>query len=126
PCVGRRADGFSGLSIPGGVFDRLMGRSPLSRGFEELIQSAFADPRPDHLAWLLAVIPDHDPDHAMWELRYLRASLLVYAAATAPLDDGTAAQVALEVESLLRRDSRVDRAKRDVALSQYRLRCAGY
>jgi hypothetical protein len=89
-------------------------------------REAFAEPAAADVRWLAALAPDHDQDHALWELRYARRAMFFHAARRDALTDDIAAAVAHALEDAMQADPAVDSAKREMALSQFNSRLRAY
>jgi hypothetical protein len=87
---------------------------------------AFADPAPGDTSWLASLTPDHDMDHALWELRYARRAMYFHAARRDALTDDIAAAVAHALEDAMDADPAVDTAKREIAGQQFNARLRAY
>ena len=105
---------------------RLTGSGDLRQGAELVVAAAFAEPDESDVAWLDEVTPDHDADHARWELRYARRALVYHAARRDSLDDRTPAAVAHALEEALAHDPHADAALRDLSDQQFNTRLRTY
>jgi hypothetical protein len=91
-----------------------------------LVQSLFAEPEPEQIAWLTALEPNGDEDHARWELRYARRAAGMLAAQRDAVDDRTAAAVGRALTESFHGDRTIARDRAEVALRQFNERLAAY
>jgi len=74
----------------------------------------------------LAGHADRDADHARWELRYARRAFGLLVAERDALDDRTASEIAVALESLHAADPNVDAERRNLAGRQFNERLGAY
>jgi len=98
----------------------------LKRHAISFVQSLFAEPEPEQIAWLTALEPNGDEDHARWELRYARRAAGMLAAQRDAVDDRTAAAVGRALTESFHGDRTIARDRAEVALRQFNERLAAY
>lgn len=98
----------------------------LKRHAVSFVQSLFAEPEPEQVAWLTALEPNGDEDHARWELRYARRAAGMLAAQRDAVDDRTAAAVGRALTEAFHADRTIARDRAEVALRQFNERLAAY
>lgn len=98
----------------------------LKRHAVSFVRTLFADPEPQQVAWLTALEPNGDEDHARWELRYARRAAGMLAAQRDAVDDRTAAAVGRALSDAFHGDHTIARERADVALRQFNERLAAY
>jgi hypothetical protein len=74
----------------------------------------------------LARMSDHDPDHARWELRYLRRAIGLLIAGRDALDDRTASLVGQALAKAVESDPSAAPAMRGVSAAQFNARLRLY
>ena len=98
----------------------------LNRRAVSFVRSLFAEPEPEQVAWLAALEPNGDEDHARWELRYARRAAGMLAAQRDAVDDRTAAAVGRALTDAFHGDHTIARERADVALRQFNERLSAY
>jgi hypothetical protein len=109
--------------VPGGGF---LAAWRLKRHAVSFVGSLFAEPEPDQVAWLAALEPNGDEDHARWELRYARRAAGMLAAQRDAVDDRTAAAVGRALTEAFHADHTIARDRAEIALRQFNERLAAY
>ena len=84
------------------------------------------EPAAEDVAWLDGVTPQHDADHARWELRYARRALGLLVAGRDAVDDRTASLVARELIESLAQDPAIAVGRLPLAERQLNQRLAAY
>ena len=90
------------------------------------VRSLFAEPDAEQVAWLAALEPNGDEDHARWELRYARRAAGMLAAQRDAVDDRTGAAVGRALTEAFHADHTIARDRAEIALRQFNERLAAY
>lgn len=107
-------------------WSRLSQRRALRRKARNFVRTLHAEPSESDVAWLAAIDPGGDEDHAAWELRYARLALGVLAAERDALDDRVPAAISHAVTESLSSDRRIAAAMLPLAERQFGSRLATY
>ena len=89
------------------------------------VATLMTEPEPDAVE-RLAALGDRDPDHARWELRYLRRAVGLLIAGRDALDDRTASLVGRALAKAVEHDPSAAPAMRSVSASQFNARLRTY
>ncbi len=98
----------------------------LHRGSASYVDALMVEPAAADVAWLAASATRGDPDHATWELRYLRRAVGVLVAQRDALDDRTPSEVLRTLVARMERDPMVDGELRELAERQFNARLSAY
>ena len=98
----------------------------LKRHAVSFVETLFAEPEPEQVAWLTALEPNGDEDHARWELRYARRAAGMLAAQRDAVDDRTAGAVGRALTEAFHGDRTIARDRAEIALRQFNERLAAY
>lgn len=90
------------------------------------VKQAFQEPDEADVAWMAGLVPGGDADHARWELRYARRSMLMLSARRDALDDLTPSLVAAALDDQLSADPASDETLRALSLRQFNVRLKAY
>jgi len=89
------------------------------------VSTLMTEPEPDAVE-RLAALGDRDPDHARWELRYLRRAVGLLIAGRDALDDRTASLVGQALAKAVDHDPSAAPAMRSVSASHFNARLRTY
>jgi hypothetical protein len=108
------------------LFQRWRTERQLQRKAAQFVAEILKEPSPGDVSWLAGVATRGDEDHARWELRYARRAIGLLVSQRDALDDRTGSVVARAASAAFESDTRVDRARRDLAERQFNARLSAY